>query len=199
MSLVDDIKEIQRHCGADPDGVFGPDTAAAVWKELSREGANDAKEEVLDVRTRTNLETLDAKARERFEQFTKLAKATAATFGCDYIAISGTRSFKEQEHLYQKYKAGGPKAAPAGYSWHNFGTAIDFGVFRGKSYLDSANPILAARVHEACAVHAHKLGFEWGGNWKGKSCDPPHYQIDMGRSSPNAADRAKFKREGSVL
>lgn len=202
MSLVDDIKAIQRHCGAEPDGVFGPVTAAAVWKELNRQDAKDAKEDdfdALDGRTLRNLASLDGKAIERFEQFCYLAKATAATFGCDYFAISGTRTWAEQSALYQKYKAGGPKAAPAGYSWHNFGTAIDFGVFRGKSYLDSANPALARRVHAACAVHAARCGLEWGGAWKGKSCDPPHYQIDMGRSSPHPADRAKYKRAGSVL
>lgn len=196
MSLVEDIKAIQRHCGADPDGVFGPVTAAAVWKELSREGAKAAKEEalILDGRTLRNLETLDAKARDQFEQFTLLAKATAATFGCDYVMIEGHRTWEEQDLLFAK---GGVTNARGGQSNHNFGIAADFGVFRGKAYLDDSNPELARRVHAACAAHAKACGLEWGGDWKGKLNDPPHYEISTGLTL--AQKRQIYKKEGSVL
>ena len=203
MSLVNDIKWIQRAVGATPDGIFGPRTAQAVMYEISvRSGIErDEEPQELDGRTVITLAGLDPKAIERFEDFMLRAKATAATLGCDYIAISGRRSWEEQGELRKKHLSGGPLAAAPGYSWHNFGTAIDCGVFQagGKTYMDNSNPALARRVHAACAEHAKSCGLEWGGAWKGKSCDPPHYQIDMGRSSPNAADRAKFKREGSVL
>jgi hypothetical protein len=195
---------IQRIVGTEPDGVFGPRTAAAVIRELVRRGeAEDgvAGSPAIDARTQKALDSLDAKAVDRFTQFILLAKATAATFGCDYLGICGTRTWEEQEELRKKYLAGGPKAAPAGYSWHNYGTAMDFGVFRmgGMFYCDEKDPALAAKVHAACAVHAPKCGLEWGGAWRGKDCDPPHYQIDMETSSPTGADREKFKREGSVL
>lgn len=35
-------------------------------------------------------------------------------------------TFSEQDALYKIYQNGGPKAAPAGLSFHNYGLAIDF-------------------------------------------------------------------------
>jgi len=215
MSLITDIKAIQRAVGAEVDGVFGPITADRTLrtlqsfagiepKQLDQEAAvlmDDGPFVELDARSVRTIGTLDAKARDSFYHFLACAKATAATLGCDYIAISGTRSLAKQAELYQAYKAGGPKAARPGYSWHNFGIAVDFGVFQGNAsiYCDDRNPELAQRVHAACAVHAKACGLEWGGQWKGRSCDPPHYQIDVGHSSPSAADRTRYRNEGSVL
>jgi peptidoglycan L-alanyl-D-glutamate endopeptidase CwlK len=85
--------------------------------------------------------------------------------------------------------------ARGGQSNHNFGIAVDFGVFRGKVYLDSADPKLAAQVHAAVAVHARKLGFEWGGDWKMK--DTPHFEIRTGLTM--AEKRKRYKEKGSVL
>lgn len=198
MSLVDDIKAIQRHVGADPDGVFGPVTAGRVLAELRHgirpEMGSDLDASALDARTREHIASLDPKARARFEQFARLAKATAATFGCDFIGIEGHRTWEEQDALYQKR----PKVTNArgGFSNHNFGIAMDFGVFRGKSYQDEANPDLARRVHEACAVHARKLGFEWGGDWKWLR-DFPHYEISTGLTLEQK--RELYQRKGSVL
>lgn len=42
-----------------------------------------------------------------------------------WVVTSGYRSLEEQRELYRKYLAGGPKAAPAGFSAHNYGLAID--------------------------------------------------------------------------
>jgi peptidoglycan L-alanyl-D-glutamate endopeptidase CwlK len=205
VSLIENIKTIQRAVGVRADGVFGPRTAAEVLKHLARvemvEDAGETPALPLDERTLKTLATLDAKARADFEDFMLLAKATAATMGCDYIAISGTRTWEEQAELHRKYKAGGPKAAAPGYSWHNYGVAIDCGVFKGggKIYCDDTQPALAERVHAACAAHAKPCGLLWGGEFKGKSCDPPHYQIYRPDKTPTAAYRAKFKAEGSVL
>lgn len=214
-SLRDIIKDIQRATGSEVDGVFGPQTARRVLNAL--QGAvgmpvtKPADDQVipagyvegeLNARTLENIATLDVKARGRFIQFMLLANATAATFGCQYIMISGYRTWDEQAELKRKSDSGGPHAAAPGYSWHNFATAGDCGVFSGKAYLDDGSPsqqALAEKIHYAVAVHARSCGLEHGGTWKGKSCDPPHWQIDMGHSSPTAADRAKFKEKGTVL
>jgi peptidoglycan L-alanyl-D-glutamate endopeptidase CwlK len=45
--------------------------------------------------------------------------------GSSYKIYSGHRPFDEQRVLYEKYLAGGPKAAPAGLSAHNYGLAVD--------------------------------------------------------------------------
>lgn len=200
MNLVDTIKQIQRAVGADADGVFGPVTAGRVLAELALGKTNftaDVKkldDEVLDARTLEHIRSLDPKAQDRFAQFAKLAKATAATFGCDYIGIEGHRTWEEQDALYKQR----PKVtnAAGGYSNHNFGIAMDFGVFRGKSYLDAANKALADQVHSACAVHARKLGFDWGGDWP-RFKDFPHYEISTGLTLE--AKRLFYKAKGSVL
>lgn len=202
MSLVDDIKTIQRAVGADADGVFGPESAGLVLRFLAQmemTGSVGETPTLLDERTAGNIGTLDAKCRDRFEQLTLVAKATAATFGCDYVMISGQRSWAEQDDLYARGRTKPGTVvtkARGGYSNHNFAIAGDYGVFRGKSYLDSTEPKLAAQVHAAVAVHARKLGFEWGGDWKSMK-DFPHFEISTGLSM--AEKRDIFKRKGSVL
>lgn len=42
-----------------------------------------------------------------------------------WYVLSGYRSMEEQQELYEKYLAGGPKAAPPGRSAHNYGLAVD--------------------------------------------------------------------------
>jgi hypothetical protein len=51
-------------------------------------------------------------------------------------------------------------------------------------------------VHEACAVQARKLGFEWGGDWK-KLKDYPHFEISTGLTM--AEKRKIYGERGSVL
>lgn len=196
MNLVNQIRNIQRAVGAGVDGVFGPQTARLVLAALARVDLVDPSAEApeLDDRTLRNIATLDRKAQDRFEQLARLAKATAATFGCDYIAISGHRTWAEQDALYARR----PKVTNArgGQSNHNFGIALDFGVFRGKVYLDSGDPKLAAQVHAAVAVHARKLGFEWGGDWKSFK-DTPHFEISTGLTM--AQKRNVYAVRGSIL
>ncbi len=197
MSLVDDIKRIQGFYGLVRDGVVGPMTVGAILKDISSRDGTDAGETPalpLDDRSREHIASLDPKARDRFEQLTLLGKATAATYGCDYVMIEGHRTWEEQDALYARR----PKVTNArgGYSNHNFGIAADFGVFRGKSYLDDADPELAAQIHAAVAVHARKLGFEWGGDWRTMK-DFPHYEISTGLSM--ATKRMLYLKEGSVL
>jgi hypothetical protein len=218
MTLREIIKNVQRELpGVEVDGIAGSQTMLAVLDFIrTRQGdglspipddqviVGEGAPTALHARTIKTLGTLDAKARERFLQFAMLAEATAATFGCDYIAISGTRTWAEQAEQKRKSDAGGPHAAAPGYSWHNFGLAADFGVFLngGSIYLDGGVPAqqrLAERVHAACAVHAVACGLVWGGTFKGRSFDSPHYQYDHGHLTPTAPDRAKFQREGSLL
>ena len=201
MSLVEDIKNIQRAVGADADGIFGPRTAQAVMAALSKhdlvvsDGHRPTPQDAgLDDRSRDNILTLDTKAQDRFTQLTLLGKATAATFGCDYVAISGHRTWAEQDRLFAQRPQ--VTKAKGGYSNHNFGIALDYGVFRGKSYLDNADPKLAAQIHAAVAMHARKLGFEWGGDWKSFK-DMPHFEISTGLTM--AAKRKLYKEKGSVL
>lgn len=201
MSLVAQIKEIQRFYGVDVDGVAGPDTIGAILADVRKRGGSQVPQEAstIDERSLIHIQTLDPKAIDLFMQFTRLAKATAATFGCDYVAISGNRSWEEQNALYAQGRTKPGRIvtnARGGYSDHNFRIALDYGVFRGKAYLDETEPATAAKVHAACAVHARKLGLDWGGDWKSLK-DLPHFEVSTGLTM--AAKRELYRQKGSVL
>lgn len=148
----------------------------------------------LDARSIKNLVTLDPKARVIFQNFLMEAKMIAEELGCDYIGISGHRTWEEQDRLFTQRPV--VTRAAGGYSNHNFGIAMDFGVFRGKTYLDSSNPALASKVHRAVAKIANRHGLEWGGDWP-KFRDEPHFEIETGLTM--AQKRNVYKKRGSVL
>jgi peptidoglycan LD-endopeptidase CwlK len=132
----------------------------------------------LDARTKRNIETLLPAVQGDFIAFALAAKRVAQAHGCDYIGIQGTRTMEEQRALYAKGRTSpGPKVTNArpGYSWHNFGRALDFGVFRDGKYLDAEDPAMARKVHAACGEIAKTYGLEWGGSWRTFQ-DAPHYQ-----------------------
>ena len=147
-----------------------------------------------DTRTLKNIATLDPKCQQRFRAFAEAAKDVAASLGCDYVMISGNRTWAEQDKLFAQR----PKVTNArgGQSNHNFGIAGDFGVFQGKVYLDESNASLAHKVHKACAALAPKYGLEWGGAWKSFT-DEPHYEVATGLTM--ASKRKRYLANGSVL
>ena len=58
----------------------------------------------------------------------KVADTVAAVLshlGIPMLVYSAGRDYAEQWELRLKYLAGGAKAAAPGYSWHNFGRAVD--------------------------------------------------------------------------
>jgi peptidoglycan L-alanyl-D-glutamate endopeptidase CwlK len=148
----------------------------------------------LDARTAKNIATLDPKARLIFQGFAQEAKIIAEEMGCDYIGICGHRSWEEQDRLFTQR----PKVtnAAGGSSNHNFGIAMDFGVFRGRVYLDAAKPELAEQVHQAVAKIASRHGLDWGGDWV-RFRDFPHFEIGTGLTM--AQKRKVYQKRGSVL
>lgn len=211
------VKLMQRRLGVEDDGKIGTITLGAIERLLDvRDNVERPDTEPpgayddLDPRTAGNIATLDADARHLFATFARLAKATAASMGCDYVMISGNRSYAEQDALYRQQQDGKDNdrdgktdeadervtRAKAGYSNHNFGIAGDFGVFRGRAYLDNTDPAMAAKVHKAVSVHAEECGLEWGGTWNGFK-DLPHFEV---RTGLTLADKRKLMKEkGSVL
>jgi len=190
MHLIATTKKIQALVGVKQDGIYGPNTATAIWEELNNTGGtwDDPPENVndqpFDPRTEKNLSTLQPGARGIFRPFVRRAMAVAAPMGVTLKVICGYRNETDQNAA----KARGASKASWGYGWHNYGMAIDFGCFKGNAYLDSSDPSKANAVYAAVGAICDQYGLEWGGSWRSFR-DFPHYQVNTGRSSPNAADR----------
>jgi peptidoglycan LD-endopeptidase CwlK len=196
MSLRNQIKDLQRRVGVVADGIIGPVTVEAIQGALPKVIAVPVKPlnssgHSFDKRTEKNLATLRPEVQPIFRNFTARAQAVAASMGCDYVMISGLRTYAEQDELYAQGRTtlgDIVTKARAGYSNHNFGDAADYGVFKGTAYLDNSDPSLAAKVHAAVAVAARDLGLEWGGDWK-RFKDFPHFEFPTGLTM--AQKRAK--------
>ncbi len=206
MTAKEKVITIQGILGVVQDGDFKAKSRAAL-EALLLEAARPAgvPEPVkpgtqFDERTERNLATLDPKAAAVFRPFLREAKEIAASMGCEYVVISGNRTWAEQDALYAQGRGGNPGKivtnAKGGSSNHNFGVAIDIGVFRDGKYLDEKEPKTADKIHSAVGKIVGEFGIEWGGNWK-SIVDRPHFQVVTNLSPAQMRDR--YKKDGSVL
>ena len=87
------------------------------------------------------------------------------------------RSITEQDALYAqgRTKPGNRVTnARGGYSFHNFGLAIDVVIMRdGKAIWDT--------VPASVVAIAKQEGFAWGGDWKSFK-DYPHFEMTFGQN-----------------
>jgi len=138
---------------------------------------------VIDERSAKHIATLLPDVQDAFTAFLLDAKQIAAKDGLDYRVICGTRSWNDQAALYAKGRtAPGPKVTNAkpGSSMHNFGLAIDCGVFKGKVYMDDGTPAdkkTADLMHKHASTLCAKHNLRWGGNFK-KLYDSPHFEYN---------------------
>jgi len=92
--------------------------------------------------------------------------------GADYVATSGYRSESAQAELHARYRRGeGGRAAPAGYSAHNFGIAVDF-VRDGDPHRPGVQPRWDLPAYEILGQEVGRAGLAWGGSFG----DAPHVQ-----------------------
>lgn len=114
--------------------------------------------------------------------------AEASKLKIDILITDGFRSHEAQDALYEQGRSSaGPIVtyARGGESFHNYGLAIDFALRtkKGKVIWDmeyDGNKNGKADWHEVVEI-AKRLGFSWGGDWKGFK-DYPHLQMDFGYS-----------------
>lgn len=147
-------------------------------------------------RTLENLSGLNKKFRVKAEAFLAAAQPIAEKHVITIEVISGLRSWAQQSALYAqgRTKPGRivTKARP-GSSYHNYGLAIDLGLFAGGKYLDEADPRRADRIYRELGALAATLGLEWAGNWKSFP-ETPHFQWSNGMTITQL--RAKMEAVG---
>lgn len=154
------------------DGIWGPLTDGANNAFLAQSEEIAAEHGRFDQRTERNLATLQLPAQLKARHF--MTAALAGDF--DVRIISGTRSYAEQDALFNQGRFGNPGPivtnAQAGESRHNFGIAWDIGIFENGAYVTEAEPY--DRVAEIGLLE----GMEWGGHWTSFK-DRPHYQLAL--------------------
>jgi len=142
-------------------------------------------------RTLENLAGLNRKFRAQVEKFLIAAEPICEHHGITIEIISGLRSWAQQAALYAQGRTKpGPivTKARAGSSWHNYGLAIDLGLFAGGKYLDSADPKRADRIYRELGALAASMGIEWAGLWKSFP-EGPHFQNRFGMTLAEAKSK----------
>ncbi|NBP15608.1 M15 family peptidase [bacterium] len=138
----------------------------------------------LDERSAKNVATLHSKVQQVFRNWILECQILAKAYGYEYKAISGNRTWEEQAKIYAQGRTAPGKIvtnAKPGYSNHNFGIAVDMGVFKEGKYLDGSKPSEAEMFHRKAAMIAEKYGIEWGGSWKSFK-DYPHFEYKTGKA-----------------
>ncbi len=150
------------------DGIHGPKTAAAL-AQLKAGTAELRKQYLLDPRSEGNLATCGLKLQRIVRRWmVQKVLPWANANGIHAVRIiQGTRSNAEQAGLSRAVTSAG-----AGRSYHNYGCAIDLGIFgdSDRDYETKSAPY--KRLHDACGTPD---GLIWGGVWR--NADLPHYQI----------------------
>lgn len=117
----------------------------------------------------------------------------------EYWAISGERTWNEQDALYAQGRTapgGIVTNAKGGHSNHNFAIAADF--CRDQSIERAGlQPNWNKADYEILAQEAEKLGLEPGLRWK--FVDAPHVQLHLAKHGLDTKDlRAAYQRGGKA-
>lgn len=144
-----------------------------------------------------DLSLLEPETRARCEQLLKLAEGE----GIILDPCQGLRTFAQQDALFaigrtEMGKDPSPMQpmgrhvtnARAGESWHNFGRAFDVCIrtFSGDKTPKDVWDGPWDRVGEL----GESLGLIWGGRWKGRKIDRPHFEWHPGLTLAQARDAA---------
>ncbi len=169
----------------DLDGSFGPITKAAEDAFDALYLAYQKTYGKFDTRSERNISTLLPKMQVAARKLMAVAH-NYFTIGQVQI-LSGTRTYAEQNILFAQR----PKVTNArgGQSNHNFGIAVDVGIFVGGMYYTGATRAQEQAYRDLAALIKPALGFisgkerllDWGGDWK-SIVDMPHYELHTGKT-----------------
>lgn len=162
------------------DGRFGPITARAEEAAFESYLNIQSKYGRFERRSERIIEHLLCPMQVKARQILTVARArTRGGSEIHVVFVSGTRSYAEQDVLFEKR----PKVTNArgGQSNHNFGIAVDVGLFLGREYLDGDTAKEAEEYNLfAEAVKKEVPGIDWGGDWHSFK-DAPHFEYHTGK------------------
>jgi len=135
---------------------------------------------MIDDRSQKHLDSLLPQVRPLFVQLLDHLQEHFNEKGITPKFIAGNRTYEEQEELFAKGRTTpGPRVTNArgGFSNHNYGIAVDVGLFTpdGK-YLEDTPFYLD--LGDIVALFPQ---LEWGGSWKSIT-DEPHIQYRTGKT-----------------
>jgi peptidoglycan LD-endopeptidase CwlK len=173
MNIEEIISAIQKEIGVAVDGKAGPETWQAIYDRIVPKKPSATAPPVLDEKVDNRSEGVIATLLPEVKPYARALIVKAAAAGITIKAISGLRTYAEQNALYEQGRSKPGKKvtnARGGYSNHNFGIAFDIGVFEGSKYIPESPK------YKAIGAIGKDLGLEWGGNWKTIK-DEPHFQL----------------------
>lgn len=125
------------------------------------------------------LDRLDIKTAAKFSDL------YTAALNMDILLLyfSGYRGLDKQNELYQKYLRGeGVLAAKPGYSWHNYGRAVDLVPVK-----ETGENAWESQLYPAINVLAQRYGLKWMG-WQ----DSPHFTDSQGQTIRQVREQSKM-------
>ena len=141
---------------------------------------------MIDPRSAKVIGTLLLKVQPTFANLLIELKKHFQEKGIECKYISGHRTYAEQDALYAKGRtAPGPIVTKArgGFSNHNFGVAVDVGLFLPDGRYLGDTPF----YRDIGKVVAKFPTLEWGGDWK--FVDEPHIQWKTGLTMAQMRER----------
>lgn len=158
------------------------------WAKAVTNASNQSRLAVWDKVSEDRLDKLHPIVAAKASQFLYMAEKN----GIRLRVVSGYRSYQDQADLYAQGRTETGNIvtnAKPGYSYHNFGLAIDVvEIKNGQALWENPSWPLIAKIGK-------EMGFEWGGDWSSFK-DKPHFQMSLGKTL--AEWRAAYESGKSV-
>lgn len=201
------VEKFQRENGLVIDGLVGPNTLKLLRSIKTDDVVvSTPTKTITDDINYANLQTWDPKTDKTIRSIHPSLQALAKEFvirlekekGITVRVYFGLRTFLEQNQLYAKGRTtaellekgikaikGAPSLkkvtnAPGGFSFHNFGLAIDLVEIKDGAAIWSSSSSNWAVI----GAFGESIGWEWGGSWN-SFVDRPHFQVSFGLSTSN--------------
>lgn len=158
-------------------------------KKMAMDTLNWIKEKTWDYHSDRRINTLHPSIRAKAKEFIIRAEKE---LGIKLRITAALRTWEEQNEIYAKGRTASGKVvswAKAGQSYHNYGLAFDLvEIANGTALWTNPN-------WEKIGELGESIGFVWGGRWKGRKIDRPHFQMTFGKHHTELAELYKASKK----